>query len=63
MKGGKWDIPIDHDLREEEIQFFIDLFKSEIIRFPRCIKPHENLGKHSLIVFSDGSETAFGAIA
>ena len=34
-----------------------------MIRFPRCIKPPGSFGKPTLILFSDGSDAAFGAVA
>ena len=62
-EGGKWDTPIVDQLREEIILFLVDLFQVESLSFPRCIKPVDISGKPILIVFSDGGDAAFGAVA
>ena len=50
-EGGKWDAAINEQLREEVIQFFINLFQIELLTFQRCTKPPNVLGKPTLIVF------------
>ena len=62
-KEGKWDTPVDEELREEAIQLFDNILNVEMIRFPRCIKPRRYIGNPTLVVFSDGSDSAYGAVA
>ena len=48
---------------EEIIQFFISLFELEDIVFPRSLWPrNETVGDPELVIFSDGSVKAFGAV-
>ena len=63
IKEGRWDVPIDQELRDEAVQFFSNLIKVEMIRFSRCIKPQGSIGKPTLVIFSDGSDAAYGAAA
>ena len=41
--------------------FFSDLPEMEKITVKRCIKPHRAIGDPILIIFSDGSNNAYGA--
>ena len=50
-------------LREEWIALFEDLLGIEEISFPRCIKPPNAKSPPSLVIFSDGSKEAYGAVA
>ena len=61
-KEGKWDTPVDEELREEAIQLFDNILNVEMIRFPRCVKPRRYTGNPTLVVFSDGSDSAYGAV-
>ena len=60
-----WDDPIPDDMKREWIQFFKELYEVADISFQRCIKPEgaDTETKPTLIVFSDGSEQAFGTVA
>ena len=60
-----WDEPLPAGLVEEIVKFFIELFDLESISFPRSLWPkqEEVVGHPELVVFSDGSITAFGSVA
>ena len=44
-------------------QLFIELFEMETVKFRRCIKPKDAVGNPDLIMFSDGSDEAYGTCA
>ncbi|XP_033097347.1 uncharacterized protein LOC117101487 [Anneissia japonica] len=60
-----WDDTLPDAMREQWFQFFNELTDIASICFPRCIKPEdaEPNTRPTLVVFSDGSEQAFGAVA
>ena len=58
-----WDEPVSESCREDWIPFLIDIFKLELLRFPRCIKPPHAIGQPTLVIFSDASSRAYGACA
>jgi len=58
-----WDDSIPPEEREPWVQFFVELFEMEDIRFARSTKPDGAKGQPILIIFSDASEQAFGACA
>ena len=58
-----WDDPVTPDAKNEWCKFFKDLFLLEEVSFPRCLRPEGAVGNPSLIVFCDGSEEAYGAVA
>ena len=62
-KALGWDDTIPELHQNEWIAFFRDLFEVEVISFARGIKPVDNVGNPSLVLFSDGSNDAFGACA
>ena len=62
-KSLGWDDPIPEELRCQWGQFFKELFAMEDISFERCIKPKDAVGKPNLVLFSDGSEGAYGTCA
>ena len=60
----KWDDPLPSSLVQDIINFFIELFNLEEIRFPRSLWPMEEVtGKPDLVVFTDGSTLAFGTVS
>ena len=63
IRNFEWDDPLPVELRKEWIYFFQELFLMEEIKIPRCIQPDEIIGDPLLIIFSDGSEAAYGAAA
>ena len=56
-----WDDAISNILRDEWISFLGELKYIENLTFDRCIKSERAIGAPTLITFSDGSESAFGA--
>lgn len=58
-----WDDPIPEENRRDWIMFFKELFEMDNVKFERCMKPHDAVGDPILIIFSDGSNQAFGACA
>ena len=58
-----WDDPLPHHLYNEWKAFFIMLFDTENLSFPRCIQPKLNMGEPILVIYCDGSKEAFGACA
>ena len=58
-----WDDVIPAEHIKEWTSFFRDLFEVRNISFARCVKPIVAVGNPSLVVFSDGSNDAFGACA
>ena len=59
-----WDEALPSDLVQEMIRFFVELFELEHVEFPRSLIPaEETLGNPDLVVFSDGSVSAFGSVS
>ena len=58
-----WDDPLPNDLVTDWNTFFKELPKMELETFNGCIKPLNAIGDPILIIFSDGSENAYGACA
>ena len=62
-KNIDWEKSLPKEVTEEIIQFFISLFKLEDDEFPRSLWPrYKTVGDPELVVFSDGSVKAFGAV-
>ena len=57
----RWDDPMPATYRDEEIQFFREVFQMKEITLTRCIRAMEAVGDPTLVVFNDGSDDAFGA--
>ena len=58
-----WDDPIPEKQRDNWLEFFQDLRNMDFVIFPRCLKPLGTIGPPILIIFSDGSDNAYGACA
>lgn len=58
-----WDDPVPEKQRINWLEFFQDLRNMDQVIFPRCLKPSGALGLPTLIIFSDGSDNAYGACA
>ena len=58
-----WDDPIPEEYGRKWMTFFDDLPEMEKITVKRCLKPHNAIGDPILIIFSDGSNNAYGACA
>ena len=57
----EWDDPIPEEDHQKWANFFQDLNEMEKIKVNRCTKPKEATGNPILIIFSDGSNDAYGA--
>ena len=58
-----WDDPIPEEYGREWMTFFNDLPEMVKITVKRCIKPHKTIEDPILIIFSCGSNNAYGACA
>ena len=58
-----WDDALSDNMREQWVSLFRELYDMEQIIFPRSVKPCGAVGNPSLIVFSDGSNDAYGTCA
>lgn len=58
-----WDDIVSEDITKEWKILGADLKEVSKVIFNRCIKPKNAVGKPSLIIFSDGSKSAYGAVA
>ena len=58
-----WDQAIDEEHYEQWIRLFKELLSVATLRFPRCVKPKCFEGHPELVIFSDGSTKAYGAVA
>ena len=58
-----WDDPIPESLKKEWESFFNEICMLQSLNFPRSIKPKNANGKPDLVIFSDGSKEAYGAVA
>ena len=58
-----WDDALGDDMRGEWLSLFRELYEMERVVFPRSVKPEGAIGNPSLIVFSDGSNDAYGTCA
>ena len=59
----EWDDPIPEEDHQNWAYFFQDLSEMEKIKVNRCTKPKEATGNPILVIFSDGSNDAYGACA
>ena len=64
--GGKiagWDDSLPEDQQKRWVEFLISLLQLQDIEFSRSLWPEEEVvGQPSLVIFSDGSAVAFGAV-
>ena len=58
-----WDDPLPPNLRHKWLQFFSSMFQIESLKFDRSLRPPDAIGDPWLILFSDGSDLAYGAAA
>ena len=58
-----WDDMLSDDIKSEWVEFFREMFLLETMKFPRCFKTITAKGDPMLVMFSDASNTAFGACA
>ena len=60
-----WDEPLGEHFHDKWVMYFQMLLMLEDIRFPRCIIPHNSVGKvkPDLVTFNDGNPNAYGVVA
>ena len=58
-----WDDELPPCLYQSWTHFFKELFDIQQINFPRCTKPKDAVGDPWLVLYSDGSEVAYGCVA
>ena len=58
-----WDEPIPETFRQEWIKFFKEFAQLKHITFERSTEPCDAVGDPILVVFSDESGEAYGAVA
>ena len=58
-----WDDQLPTELRVNWVLFFSSLFDLEYLSLDRCLRPPNSLGQPWLLVFSDGSDFAYGFAA
>ena len=58
-----WDDPLPSHIKDKWVSHFYDLFGTDILVFERTVKPASANGMPVLIIFSDSSADAYGAVA
>ena len=58
-----WDEPLSESLHQKWADFFTKTFELEDISFRRCVMPPGAKEDPMLVIFSDGSQTAYGCAA
>lgn len=58
-----WDDSLPSHIQDQWVSHFHDLFSTEILFFERSIKPTFAIGMPMLVIFSDSSTDAYGAVA
>ena len=58
-----WDDDLGAKLKQDWFDFFRNLYDVSDLAFKRCLRPDEAVGDPMLVIFSDGSDVAFGAAA
>ena len=58
-----WEDAVSDEFRVNWNTFFSDLFIINNIKFYRCLKPTNVVGNPTLVIFSDGSNSAYGVCA
>lgn len=58
-KSIGWDDPLPQETVEQWNTFFCDLFNVEHLKFQRCMKTIDAVGKPTLVIFSLGSTEAY----
>ena len=62
-EASDWDDALSDELTIEWILLFQELFEMTEIEFVRCIRPYHSVGDPILVIFSDASKDAYGAVA
>lgn len=58
-----WDDQLPTELRGKWVRFFCSLLDLEYLSLDRCLRPPNSLGQPWLLIFSDGSDLAYGFAA
>ena len=58
-----WDTPLPERIKQQWSETMTEIPLLTGLSFQRALTPQDAVGKPSLIVFSDGSENAYGAVA
>ncbi|XP_063592199.1 uncharacterized protein LOC134769401 [Penaeus indicus] len=58
-----WDDPFPAHMKEQWVVHFHKLFGIDSLSFERCVKPPTAIGLPMLVIFSDSSSNAYGAVA
>ena len=58
-----WDRPLSPTICNVWKEFFISLYDIEELTFERCFRPIDSIGNPNLVLFSDASQDAYGAVA
>ncbi|XP_068245290.1 uncharacterized protein [Palaemon carinicauda] len=58
-----WDDPLPSYLKEQWVSYFCELFGTETLYFERNVKPTSAKGLPLLVIFSESSTNAYGAVA
>ncbi|XP_062588328.1 uncharacterized protein LOC134250006 [Saccostrea cucullata] len=58
-----WDEPMSEDMRAKWVQFFTGFYDLQNLTFKRCLMPENTESDPMLVIFSDGSQQAYGACA
>ena len=61
--GLDWHDPIPDHMKEKWVRLIQLLKSAESVRFPRCVRPVNAVGKPVLILFNDGSNDAMCTVA
>ena len=59
----EWDQPLSDQLRNEWVDFFRQVLYVAELQYPRCLRPPNPVGNPSLVILSDGSDSAYGCAA
>ncbi|CAC5386337.1 unnamed protein product [Mytilus coruscus] len=63
LVNSRWDYAMSAESRLEWMDFFKELLDIEQLKFHRCLKPDNAVGDPMLVIFSDGSKSAYGTCA
>ena len=63
QKDLGWDDPIKEEHYSEWKEFFSEFSSLHLMKVQRCIKPSNTDGQPSLVILSDASKDAYGAVA
>ncbi|XP_037773183.1 uncharacterized protein LOC119568818 [Penaeus monodon] len=58
-----WDDPIPHEMYNQSVYLFRDMYDLERIRFKRCVRPDSAVGNPTLVMYADASNLAYSTCA